>query len=73
MWPSEHGSLCLYSICSEVSLMGFQIAARIAEDEATLLNESAELLNPNLKFRSSSSRGLPRLLDLCVNLPGALN
>lgn len=73
VWPSEHGSLYLYSICSEVILMGFQIVARRAEDEATLLNENAELLNPNLKFRLSSSRGLPRLVDLWVNLPGALN
>lgn len=53
--------------------MGFQIVAQIAEGEATLLNESAELLNPILKFRSSSPEGLLRLVDLCVNLPGALN
>lgn len=53
--------------------MGFQIVAQIAEDEAILLNENAELLKPDHKFRSSSSRGSLRLVDLCVNLPGALD
>jgi hypothetical protein len=55
--------------------MGFQIVAEIGEDGATLLNKKkkAELRNPNLRFGSSSLRGLPRLVDLWVNLPGALN
>lgn len=73
MARQSHRSLYLYSIWSEVSLMGFQIVAQIAEDEAILLNENAELLKPDRKFRSSSSRGSLRLVDLCVNLPGALD
>ena len=41
----SHGGLCLYSIWSEVSLMGFQIVAEIAEDHVKLLNENSQLLN----------------------------
>lgn len=63
------GGLCLYSIWSEVNLMGFQITAGDSQGSCEAPEGKLQTLHQNLKFRSSSLRGLLEITKLKVNLP----
>lgn len=57
----SHRGLCLYSIWSEVSLMGFQIVAQDSQGSYEAPEGKLQTLHQNLKFRPSSPRGLLEL------------